>query len=201
MADLHDAAGEVQGLVDGDTAVRDALAPLAGSDPAIQQAVDQLDRAIAVQESLKERIDQTAERLSQADADAEQQHQQIKDDIAQAKASIDGIDAKPGGRPVPSDGPAGGRARVGVLVGRRPFRQPAGGPVASGRRVGSSLVGQLASAQEALDGAAEALAHSADRLQSVKDRLDEALKGGDVERIREIVGSDPASMAERWPRR
>ncbi len=86
MADLHDAAGEVQGLVDGYTAVRDALAPLAGSDPAIQQAVDQLDRAIAVQESLKERIDQTAERLSQADADAEQQHQQIKDDIAQAGA-------------------------------------------------------------------------------------------------------------------
>ena len=86
VADLHDAAGEVQGLVDGYTAVRDALAPLAGSDPAIQQAVDQLDRAIAVQESLKERIDQTAERLSQADADAEQQHQQIKDDIAQAKA-------------------------------------------------------------------------------------------------------------------
>ncbi len=195
VANLHDAAGEVQGLVDGYTAVRDALAPLAGSDPAIQQAVDQLDRAIAVQESLKERIDQTAERLSQADADAEQQHQQIKDDIAQAKASIDGIDANL------AAGLSRQMDRLAAALGSASSSAAAlsdslQAALSRLADASGSLVGQLASAQEALDGAAEALAHSADRLQSVKDRLDEALKGGDVERIREIVGSDPASMAE-----
>lgn len=59
-----------------------------------------------------------------------------------------------------------------------------------------ALSGDLSDARGVLASAADDLSTSADELQSLKDGLDSAVATGDVQKVRDLIGSDPASLAE-----
>lgn len=59
-----------------------------------------------------------------------------------------------------------------------------------------ALSGDLTDARGVLDEAAGDLVTSADELQKVKDGLDAAVASGDLQKVRDLIGSDPASLAE-----
>lgn len=59
-----------------------------------------------------------------------------------------------------------------------------------------ALSGDLSDARGVLASAANDLSTSADELQSLKDGLDSAVATGDVQKVRDLIGSDPASLAE-----
>ncbi|MDO4437390.1 MAG: YhgE/Pip domain-containing protein [Coriobacteriaceae bacterium] len=59
-----------------------------------------------------------------------------------------------------------------------------------------SLAQNLDDAHQALVDAAAGLASSADELVQIKDELNEAVTSGDLDRVRDLIGSDPAALAD-----
>ena len=60
----------------------------------------------------------------------------------------------------------------------------------------SALSDDLAGAHEVLAGASADLVSAADDLQRLKEGLDTAVTSGDLDRVRELIGSDPAALAD-----
>lgn len=63
-------------------------------------------------------------------------------------------------------------------------------------RASKALSGDLSDAKGGLVQAADDLTASADELQRLKDDLDAAVASGDAQRLRDLIGSDPTSLAE-----
>lgn len=62
--------------------------------------------------------------------------------------------------------------------------------------VSKDLSSDLSDARGALANAAADLSISADGLQELKDGIDAAVASGDLQKVRDLIGSDPASLAE-----
>ena len=150
---------------------------------------------IARQRALSSGLRSAASSLSTGAADANETLASVRTMISGAKASVDGLKADEAGT---------------LRDQANQLSSTVSGVANSAGEVSASLdetVGKLSGATSSLsrdlqrvtgtlDGAGTSLAASADSLQQLKDRLDSAVRDGDLAQIRALIGSDPAGLAE-----
>lgn len=147
------------------------------------------------QELLAKHLSDAAASLETGAADARAKAQAVKDGIAEAKGSIGGVKDSYN---------ATLKQQVSDLsdavadVARRgsDMADDLGATVTDLSHAASALSDDLVGAHEVLAGASADLVSAADDLQRLKEGLDTAVTSGDLDRVRELIGSDPAALAD-----
>ena len=147
------------------------------------------------QELLAKHLSDAAASLETGAADARAKAQAVKDGIAEAKGSIGGVKDSYN---------ATLKQQIGDLsdavadVARRgsDMADDLGATVTDLSHAASALSDDLAGAHEVLAGASADLVSAADDLQRLKEGLDTAVTSGDLDRVRELIGSDPEALAD-----
>lgn len=147
------------------------------------------------QELLAKHLSDAAASLETGAADARAKAQAVKDGIAEAKGSIGGVKDSYN---------ATLKQQVSDLsdavadVARRgsDMADDLGATVADLSHAASALSDDLAGAHAVLADASADLVSAADDLQRLKEGLDTAVTSGDLDRVRELIGSDPAALAD-----
>lgn len=147
------------------------------------------------QELLAKHLSDAAASLETGAADARAKAQAVKDGIAEAKGSIGGVKDSYN---------ATLKQQISDLsdavadVARRgsDMADDLGATVTDLSHAASALSDDLAGAHEVLAGASADLVSAADDLQRLKKGLDTAVTSGDLDRVRELIGSDPAALAD-----
>lgn len=147
------------------------------------------------QELLAKHLSDAAASLETGAADARAKAQAVKDGIAEAKGSIGGVKDSYN---------ATLKQQISDLsdavadVARRgsDMADDLGATVTDLSHAASGLSDDLAGAHEVLAGASADLVSAADDLQRLKEGLDTAVTSGDLDRVRELIGSDPAALAD-----
>lgn len=147
------------------------------------------------QELLAKHLSDAAASLETGAADARAKAQAVKDGIAEAKGSIGGVKDSYNAtlKQQISD-----LSDAVVDVARRgsDMADDLGATVTDLSHAASALSDDLAGAHEVLAGASADLVSAADDLQRLKEGLDTAVTSGDLDRVRELIGSDPAALAD-----
>lgn len=147
------------------------------------------------QELLAKHLSDAAASLETGAADARAKAQAVKDGIAEAKGSIGGVKDSYN---------ATLKQQISDLsdavadVARRgsDMADDLGATVTDLSHAASALSDDLAGAHEVLAGASADLVSAADDLQRLKEGLDTAVTSGDLDRVRDLIGSDPAALAD-----
>lgn len=147
------------------------------------------------QELLAKHLSDAATSLETGAADARAKAQAVKDGIAEAKGSVGGVKDSYN---------ATLKQQISDLsdavadVARRgsDMADDLGTTVTDLSHAASALSDDLAGAHEVLAGASADLVSAADDLQRLKEGLDTAVTSGDLDRVRELIGSDPAALAD-----
>lgn len=147
------------------------------------------------QELLAKHLSDAAASLETGAVDARAKAQAVKDGIAEAKGSIGGVKDSYN---------ATLKQQISDLsdavadVARRgsDMADDLGATVTDLSHAASALSDDLAGAHEVLAGASADLVSAADDLQRLKEGLDTAVTSGDLDRVRELIGSDPAALAD-----
>lgn len=147
------------------------------------------------QELLAKHLSDAAASLETGAADARAKAQAVKDGIAEAKGGIGGVKDSYN---------ATLKQQISDLsdavadVARRgsDMADDLGATVTDLSHAASALSDDLAGAHEVLAGASADLVSAADDLQRLKEGLDTAVTSGDLDRVRELIGSDPAALAD-----
>ena len=147
------------------------------------------------QELLAKHLSDAAASLETGAADARAKAQAVKDGIAEAKGSIGGVK---------DSYTATLKQQISDLsdavadVARRgsDMADDLGATVTDLSHAASALSDDLAGAHAVLADASADLVSAADDLQRLKEGLDTAVTSGDLDRVRELIGSDPAALAD-----
>ena len=147
------------------------------------------------QELLAKHLSDAAASLETGAADARVKAQAVKDGIAEAKGSIGGVKDSYN---------ATLKQQISDLsdavadVARRgsDMADDLGATVTDLSHAASALSDDLAGAHAVLADASADLVSAADDLQRLKEGLDTAVTSGDLDRVRELIGSDPAALAD-----
>ena len=147
------------------------------------------------QELLAKHLSDAAASLETGAADARAKAQAVKDGIAGAKGNIGGVKDSYN---------ATLKQQISDLsdavadVARRgsDMADDLGATVTDLSHAASALSDDLAGAHEVLADASADLVSAADDLQRLKEGLDTAVTSGDLDRVRELIGSDPAALAD-----
>lgn len=147
------------------------------------------------QELLAKHLSDAAASLETGAADARAKAQAVKDGIAEAKGSIGGVKDSYN---------ATLKQQISDLsdavadVARRgsDMADDLGATVTDLSHAASALSDDLAGAHAVLADASVDLVSAADDLQRLKEGLDTAVTSGDLDRVRELIGSDPAALAD-----
>ena len=147
------------------------------------------------QELLANHLSDAAAPLVTGAADARAKAQAVKDGIAEAKGSIGGVKDSYN---------ATLKQQISDLsdavadVARRgsDMADDLGATVTDLSHAASALSDDLAGAHAVLADASADLVSAADDLQRLKEGLDTAVTSGDLDRVRELIGSDPAALAD-----
>lgn len=147
------------------------------------------------QELLAKHLSDAAASLETGAADARAKAQAVKDGIAEAKGSIGGVKDSYN---------ATLKQQISDLsdavadVARRgsDMADDLGTTVTDLSHAASALSDDLAGAHAVLADASADLVSAADDLQRLKEGLDTAVTSGDLDRVRELIGSDPAALAD-----
>ena len=147
------------------------------------------------QELLAKHLSDAAASLETGAADARAKAQAVKDGIAEAKGSIGGVKDSYN---------ATLKQQISDLsdavadVARRgsDMADDLGATVTDLSHAASALSDDLAGAHAVLADASADLVSAADDLQRLQEGLDTAVTSGDLDRVRELIGSDPAALAD-----
>ena len=147
------------------------------------------------QELLAKHLSDAAASLETGAAEARAKAQAVKDGIAEAKGSIGGVKDSYN---------ATLKQQISDLsdavadVARRgsDMADDLGATVTDLSHAASALSDDLAGAHAVLADASADLVSAADDLQRLKEGLDTAVTSGDLDRVRELIGSDPAALAD-----
>lgn len=147
------------------------------------------------QELLAKHLSDAAASLETGAADARAKAQAVKDGIAEAKGGIGGVkdsyNATLKQQISDLSDAVADVARCGSDMA-----DDLGATVTDLSHAASALSDDLAGAHEVLAGASADLVSAADDLQRLKEGLDTAVTSGDLDRVRELIGSDPAALAD-----
>lgn len=147
------------------------------------------------QELLAKHLSDAADSLDAGAADARKQAQEVKDDLAAAKGDIASIEGSYK-KTLEAEVDELAAAIEEVAGSGRRMADDLSAAVTDLSGASKALAGNLADARAVLEGAADDFVASADELQGLKDGLDAAVASGDVQKVRDLIGSDPASLAE-----
>lgn len=147
------------------------------------------------QELLAKHLSDAADSLDAGAADARKQAQEVKDDLAAAKGDIASIEGSYK-KTLEAEVDELAAAIEEVAGSGRRMADDLSAAVTDLSGASKALAGNLTDARAVLEGAADDLVASADELQGLKDGLDAAVASGDVQKVRDLIGSDPASLAE-----
>ncbi|WP_460772114.1 YhgE/Pip domain-containing protein [Microbacterium sp. GXF7504] len=194
---LERMSGDLGELIAKHQALRDRLVndvkPHVPDDrlPVFDAVLDDLDRAIANEQSVQSVLDRTAADIANGNERAQQSRGQIESRIDAAMSSLSNADSIYANdlKPVLDE--------LGVVLGG-----VAGTLDGIGAEVGR-LSGAAAGAGSLLDGAAaqnrelaDSLATAADEVERVHGMLSEAISSGDLTQIGRIIGSNPDVLAK-----
>lgn len=147
------------------------------------------------QELLAKHLSDAAASLEAGAADARAKAQAVKDGIAEAKGSIGGV--KDSYNATLKQQISDLSDAVADVAHRgSDMADDLGATVTDLSHAASALSDDLAGAHEVLAGASADLVSAADDLQRLKEGLDTAVTSGDLDRVRELIGSDPAALAD-----
>ncbi len=187
---LDDASADASDLASAYAEIRDAVAAIDPNSPALGA----IDQAISVLTTLSQDLSQASEDLGQGAANIEADRAKVEQEMAAARQAIDSLRNSASGA-IAADAKA--------LEGRlQTIRDRA---LALGARASSeaedlsataeTLSGDLSQVEASLDTMSTTLQRTRERLGFARDKLAEALASGDLEQIREIIGSDPGGLA------
>lgn len=183
-------------------ALEEKVEELPLSDAAKENLIQQIDIAASTvgnvanqQRLLAQHLNDAADSLEAGAADARVQAKEVKKSIEAAKNDISSVNDTYKDTL---------EAEVTELADAVSAVAKSGEDMASGlattvddlSAASKALSGDLSDARGVLVSAADDLSTSADELQSLKDGLDSAVATGDVQKVRDLIGSDPASLAE-----
>lgn len=147
------------------------------------------------QELLAKHLSDAAASLETGAADARAKAQAVKDGIAEAKGSIGG--AKDSYNATLKQQISDLSDAVADVARRgSDMADDLGATVTDLSHAASALSDDLAGAHAVLADASADLVSAADDLQRLKEGLDTAVTSGDLDRVREFIGSDPAALAD-----
>lgn len=183
-------------------ALKEKVEELPLSDAAKENLIQQIDIAASTvgnvanqQRLLAQHLNDAVDSLEAGAADARVQAKEVKKSIEAAKNDISSVNDTYKDTL---------EAEVTELADAVSAVAKSGEDMASGlattvdglSAASKALSGDLSDARGVLASAADDLSTSADELQSLKDGLDSAVATGDVQKVRDLIGSDPASLAE-----
>lgn len=183
-------------------ALKEKVEELPLSDAAKENLIQQIDIAASTvgnvanqQRLLAQHLNDAADSLEAGAADARVQAKEVKKSIEAAKNDISSV------KGTYKDTL---EAEVTELADAVSAVAKSGEDMASGlattvddlSAASKALSGDLSDARGVLASAADDLSTSADELQNLKDGLDSAVATGDMQKVRDLIGSDPASLAE-----
>lgn len=147
------------------------------------------------QELLAKHLGDAADSLEAGIADARRQAQEVKDSLAAAKGDISSIK---GSYKETLEKQVADLADAVAAVAKSGESMASGlnATVSDLSEASRDLSGNLSDARAVLAGASDDLLASADELQRLKEGIDEAVASGDLQKVRDLIGSDPASLAE-----
>lgn len=161
----------------------------------IDIAANSIGNVANQQELLAKHLSDAADSLDAGAADARKQAQEVKDDLAAAKGDIASIEGSYK-KTLEAEVDELAAAIEEVAGSGRRMADDLSAAVTDLSGASKALAGNLTDARAVLEGAADDLVASADELQGLKDGLDAAVASGDVQKVRDLIGSDPASLAE-----
>ncbi len=197
---LTTVAGRVQQQIDGAAGLRTTLVDEVRPQlpPAVQPALDdvvaQLDRAIARQQAVHDSLVQAAADITARNASAQETHQQVKDLIAQAQQALQQAKDSYTGTLKPQLDALGSTLSViddDIATVRGDLDQAASGLAGAS----DSIVGTLQGAQAVTARLSTALTDAAAKFDAVQQAVGRAAQTGDLQGLSEIIGSDPSVLA------
>ena len=147
------------------------------------------------QELLAKHLSDAAASLETGAADARAKAQAVKDGIAEAKGSIGGVKDSYNATLKQQISDLSD-AVADVARSGSDMADDLGATVTDLSRAASTLSDDLAGTHAVLTDASADLVSAADDLQRLKEGLDTAVTSGDLDRVRELIGSDPAALAD-----
>lgn len=147
------------------------------------------------QELLAKHLTEAADSLETGASDARAKAQAVKESIAEAKSSIGGV--KDSHNETLKQEVADLASAVSDVASRgSAMADDLGATVKDLSSASKALSEDLSSARTVLTDASADLIAAADDLQRLKEGLDTAVTSGDLDRVRDLIGSDPATLAD-----
>lgn len=162
--------------------------------PAIENMVTQLDAAIEMQKKLSDNLKTAADDIDTGSADADQDLAKVKELAAQAEASVNGIttDYENDVKPILAQLEDQVSSVAASLHTSADELDSAANDL---KGTAGSVSEQLGTAKQKLLSAADDLTASAGKLSTLSQAISQALSTGDSEALRNLLSSDPETLA------
>ncbi len=163
--------------------------------PAIEAAIKQIDASIASMEKLHDSLIAAADDIAAGNVNSQANRSAVKQKVADAQASVQSLaddyndNIKPGLESLASSVSQAAQS----LSCRASLLSGVGNDLESSA---NEVSGKLSDAQGSIKSMADELRSSAAKLNALSTSIDEALASGNVDQLKEIIGSDPSALAK-----
>ncbi len=166
----------------------------ADDQPFIDTLITRLNASIELQEQLRDALRSGADGVEAGNADAQAKHAEIKQLADQASQSLGDAKVEYDQNIKPSlDELASTVTDAGSSLSSTTALLTSVGGDLSG--TANSMSSVLGNAKQKLDEASSELSQTSESLAQLSQRMNEALAAGDIDALREIIGSDPTALA------
>ena len=166
----------------------------ADDQPLIDTLITRLNASIELQEQLRDALRSGADGVEAGNADAQAKHAKIKQLADQASQSLGDAKVEYDQNIKPSlDELASTVTDAGSSLSSTTALLTSVGGDLSG--TANSMSSVLGNAKQKLDEASSELSQTSESLAQLSQRMNEALAAGDIDALREIIGSDPTALA------
>ena len=166
----------------------------ADDQPLIDTLITRLNASIELQEQLRDALRSGADGVEAGNADAQAKHAEIKQLADQASQSLGDAKVEYDRNIKPSlDELAFTVTDAGSSLSSTTALLTSVGGDLSG--TANSMSSVLGNAKQKLDEASSELSQTSESLAQLSQRMNEALAAGDIDALREIIGSDPTALA------